>query len=85
VDAVARTLADEKLAKFQPSIVVSKGSHARIHWHRSRRTEVSYFGSLPEAHSEYINREILLPFPALLTIKNELRALISDAPIGAEE
>jgi hypothetical protein len=85
VDAVARTLADEKLAKFRPSIVVSRGSHARIHWHRSRRTEVSYFGSPPEANSEYINREIRLSFPALLTIKNELRASLSRAPIGAEK
>jgi hypothetical protein len=85
VDAVARTLADEKLAKFQPSIVVSRYSHARIEWHRSRRTEVSFFGSTPEASAEYLNREIRLPFPALLTIKNELRASLSLDPNGVEK
>jgi hypothetical protein len=86
VKALACTLADEKLAKFRPSIVVSRDKGgARIHWHRSRRTEVSYFGSPPEMMSDYIDREIRLPFPALLTIKNELRASLSHAPIGAEK
>ena len=85
VDAVACTLADEKLAKFQPSIIVSRGSHARIEWRRSRRTEVSLFGSLPEVNSEFLSREIRLYFPALLAIKNELRASLSHAPIGVEK
>jgi hypothetical protein len=86
VEAVACTLAVEKLAKFRPSIVVSRDTlSSRIEWHRSRRIEVSYFGSPPGVNSEYIDREIRLSFPALLTIKNELRASLSQAPIGVEK
>jgi hypothetical protein len=78
VDALACTLAVEKLAKFRPSIVVSRDhGGARILWHRSRRTEASYFGLPPEVMCCYIDRQIRLPFPALLTIKNELRASLS--------
>jgi hypothetical protein len=86
VEALACTLAVEKLGKFRPSIVVSRdGGGARILWHRSGRTAASCFGMLPEATSCYINREIRLSYPALLTIKNELRASLSQAPIGAEK
>jgi hypothetical protein len=86
VEAVACTLAVEKLAKFRPSIVVSRdGGGARILWHKSKRTEASYFGLPPEAMSGYIDRQIRLSFPALLTIKNELRASLSNAPIGVEK
>jgi hypothetical protein len=84
VGALARLLEDEKLAKFRPSVVVSRdGGGERIIWHRSKRTEVSHFGSLRVAASNAIERHVSLSFPALLTIKNELGAVLSSAPIRA--
>lgn len=74
-EALACTLADEKLDLLRPSVTVSRDTGgARIFWQYARRVEASHFGVPPEVMSEYIHREVTLPFRALSNIAKELRA-----------
>lgn len=79
VDALACVLADDKLARFQPSVTVSRDTlGARISWRHGQRMEASYFGVPPEVMSSFIEREARLHYRALTTIKNELAGVQSE-------